>query len=135
MARRTQLRTGAIDHTSVFVGGTLNPTGQIVISPPGTTWELDILTNISENGNNAGGASVVTLNSNSGSGTYETILQLSGTPSSDATGDKRLFVFINGIELTASALENVVDQDSQIKIILDYLLDDTSDTIKVWYSV
>lgn len=135
MARRTQLRTGAIDHTSVFVGATLNPTGQIVVTPAGTTWELDILTDISEGGNNDGGASVVALNTDLSNDTYETILQLSGAPSSDATGDKRLFVFINGVELTANALDDVVDQDSQIKITLDYQLDSTSDTIKVWYSV
>ena len=135
MARRTQLRTGAIDATSVFVGATLNPTGQIVVTPAGTTWELDILTDISVGGNNGGGASVLTLNNDLGNDTYETILQLSGAPSSDATGDKRLFVFINGVELTANALDDVVDQDSQIKITLDYQLDETSDTIKVWYSV
>ena len=135
MARRTQLRTGAIDATSVFVGATLNPAGQIVVTPAGTTWELDILTNISEGGTNGGGAYVVALNTDLNNDTYETILQLSGEPSSDATGDKRLFVFINGVELTANALDDVVDQDSQIRIILDYQLDETSDTIKVWYSV
>lgn len=135
MARRTQLRTGAIDYASVFVGATLNPAGQIVVTPEGTTWELDILTNINEGVINAGGASVDTLNKDLGGGTYETILQLSGAPSSDATGDKRLFVFINGVELTANALDDVVDQDSQIKITLDYELDPASDTIKVWYSV
>ena len=134
MARRTQLRTGAIDHTSVFVGASVDGDGKIVVTPAGTTWELDILTNINEGVVNAGGASVDTLNKDLG-GTYETILQLSGAPSLDATGDKRLFVFINGVELTANALSDVVDEDSQIKITLDYQLDPASDTIKVWYSV
>lgn len=135
MARRTQLRTGAIDHTSVFVGASTDDDGKIVVTPAGTTWELDILTDITKGGNNAGGASVLSLNTDTGNDTYETILQLSGAPSLDATGDKRLFVFINGVELTANALDDVVNQDSQIKITLDYPLDDTSDTIKVWYSV
>lgn len=135
MARRTQLRTGAIDATSVFVGATLNPAGQIVVTPAGTTWELDILTDITEGVTNAGGARVVALNTDLGNDTYGTILQLSGEPSSDATGDKRLFVFINGVELTANALDDVANEDTQIKITLDYQLDETSDTIKVWYSV
>ena len=60
---------------------------------------------------------------------------MSGIPSRDTSGDKRLFVFINGVELTANALDDVPNQDSQIKITLDYPLDSSSDTIKVWYSV
>lgn len=132
MGRRTKIRTGAIDVTSVFSGASVNSDGQIQISS-GTNWELDILTDITEGGTNAGGASVIQLNNNVGND-YETIIQLTGTPSADTSGDKRLFVFINGVELTANALSDVANQTSQIKITLDYQLNPSTDTIKVWYS-
>ena len=132
MGRRTKIRAGALDVTSVFSGASVNSDGQIQISS-GTNWELDILTDITEGGTNAGGASVIQLNNNVGND-YETIIQLTGTPSADTSGDKRLFVFINGVELTANALSDVANQPSQIKITLDYQLNTNTDTIKVWYS-
>ena len=132
MGRRTKNRAGALDVTSVFYGASVNSDGQIQISS-GTNWELDILTDITEGGTNAGGASVIQLNNNVGND-YETIIQLTGTPSADTSGDKRLFVFINGVELTANALSDVANQPSQIKITLDYQLNTNTDTIKVWYS-
>ena len=133
MGRRTKIRAGALDVTSVFSGASVNSDGQIQISS-GTNWELDILTDITEGETNAGGASVSLLNDDLGNDTYETIIQLTGTPSADTSGDKRLFVFINGVELTANALSDVANQPSQIKITLDYQLNTNTDTIKVWYS-
>lgn len=134
MGRRTKIRAGAIDHQA-FTASTLNAAdGKITIGSSGTNWELDILTDIAENVTNDGGASVTQLNYDLGNNTYETIIQLTGTPSADTSGDKRLFVFINGVELTANALSDVANQTSQIKITLDYQLNPSTDTIKVWYS-
>ena len=133
MGRRTKIRAGAIDHQA-FTASTLNAAdGKITIGSSGTNWELDILTDITEGGTNDGGASVIQLNNSAGND-YETIIQLTGTPSADTSGDKRLFVFINGVELTANALSDVANQTSQIKITLDYQLNPSTDTIKVWYS-
>lgn len=134
MARRTQLRTGAIDHTSVFIGGTTDTDGKIILTSAGTTWELDILSDITvPNPIPASGPYVVSINQPNGSD-FVSVIKLSGIPSVDSSGDRRLFVFINGVELNNSALGTTLNTD-EIKITLDYELDSTSDTIKVWYSV
>jgi hypothetical protein len=134
MTRITKLRRGAIDHENVFVGATLNSTGQIIVSPAGTTWELDILSSIAvPSPLPASGPYVVSLNQAVSNG-HASVVKLSGTPSLDSSGDRRLFVFINGVELNSSALGTTSNTD-EIEIILDYQLDETSDTIKVWYSV
>ena len=134
MARITKLRKGAINHEDVFVGATLNATGQIVVSPTGTTWELDILSSIAVPSSlPASGPYVVSLNQSVTNG-YTSVVKLSGTPSLDSSGDRRLFVFINGVELNSSALGTTSNTD-EIEILLNYELDETSDTIKVWYSV
>jgi len=137
MARRTKLRTGAIDHTSVFVGASTEGgdlDGKIIVTPAGTTWELDILSSIAVPSPLPGsGPYVVSLNQPDGPN-YVSVVKMSGTPSVDTSGDKRLFVFINGVELNSSALGGTSNPD-EIEITLDYELDSSSDTIKVWYSV
>lgn len=139
MTRITKLRRGAIDHEDMFVGATLNATGQILVTPAGTTWELDILTNINALTQAPAGqqAYVTSLSQLQSSGLQRTIIQLSGTPSTDTSGDRRLFLFINGAELPASSLIPLTSGDptDQITFDLNYSLDPASDTIKVWYSV
>ena len=81
----------------------------------------------------ASGPYVVSLNQSVSNG-HASVVKLSGTPSLDSSGDRRLFVFINGVELNSSALGTTSNTD-EIEITLDYPLDETSDTIKVWYSV
>ena len=132
--RITKQRKGSLDHASLFTDASVNSEGEIILSSSGTAWELDILTSISvPNPTPASGPYVVSLNTASGSD-YVSVVKMSGVPSLDASGDKRLFVFINGVELNASALGSTSNSD-EIQITLDYELDSASDTIKVWYSV
>ena len=134
MARVTKQRKDSLDHTSIFTDAGVNSEGEIILSSSGGVWELDILTSISvPNPTPSSGPYVVSLNTATSEGNVS-VIKMSGVPSLDASGDKRLFVFINGVELNASALGSTSNSD-EIQITLDYQLDATSDTIKVWYSV
>ena len=132
MTRVTKQRKGSLEHTSVFSGASINSDGQIEISS-GTNWELDILSDISvPDPTPSSGPYVVSLNTLNGQD-YDSVVKMSGTPSTDTSGDKRLFVFINGVELNSTALGSTANLD-EIKITLDYELNPSTDTIKVWYS-
>ena len=126
MAQFTRIRPSSL-HSSVLAG---------------RTWELDILTDITERTSAPSGqqAYVTSLNDPQSGDLYRTTIKLSGSPSTDASGDRRLFAFINGAELPATSLVALQSGDptDEIKFDLGYELTatgSTTDTIKVWYSV